>query len=81
MELTSASKTKAKIASFYRCAVLYTICDGILEPLGQSRVWRYLAGLSEHHTVILISHEKKVDWLNKHYKARVKAEVNSKGVI
>ncbi len=42
--------------------VLYISYDGILEPLGQSQVLRYLEKLSSKHQIHLISFEKPEDW-------------------
>lgn len=42
-------------------SVLYITYDGILEPLGQSQVWRYLRGLARIHKVVLVSYEKAED--------------------
>src|SRR5215469_4544779 len=39
--------------------VLYITYDGVLEPLGQSQVLRYLEKLAVDHTIYLISFEKK----------------------
>lgn len=43
-------------------AVLYLSYDGILEPLGQSQVLRYLERLAADHPIVLISFEKPHDW-------------------
>lgn len=43
-------------------SVLYISYDGILEPLGQSQVLRYLERLARDHKIILISFEKPYDW-------------------
>lgn len=43
-------------------AVLYVSYDGMLEPLGQSQVLRYLERLSRQHKIILMSYEKPEDW-------------------
>ena len=62
-------------------SVLYITYDGLMEPLGQSQVWQYLAGLSAKHKIILLSYEKLKDWENESEKARIRSEVESKGVI
>lgn len=62
-------------------SVLYISYDGLMEPLGQSQVWQYLAGLSVNHKIVLMSFEKSADWGNEAEKSRIKAEVKSKGVI
>lgn len=61
--------------------VLYITYDGLMEPLGQSQVWQYLSGLSAKHKIILLSYEKLNDWENESEKARIRSEVESKGVI
>lgn len=61
--------------------VLYISYDGLMEPLGQSQVWQYLAGLSVNHKIVLMSFEKSADWENEAEKSRIRAEVKSKGVI
>lgn len=43
-------------------SILYISYDGILEPLGQSQVLRYLERLARDHKIILISFEKPHDW-------------------
>ncbi|MDC3391621.1 glycosyltransferase [Candidatus Thioglobus sp.] len=45
-------------------SILYISYDGILEPLGQSQVLRYLEKLALSHKIFLISFEKKNDWKN-----------------
>ena len=42
--------------------VLYISYDGILEPLGQSQVLRYLERLAPDHKIVLMSFEKPDDW-------------------
>lgn len=42
--------------------VLYISYDGVLEPLGQSQVLRYLERLAPDHKIVLISFEKPDDW-------------------
>lgn len=42
--------------------ILYFSYDGILEPLGQSQVLRYLEQLSTKHEIYLVSYEKQEDW-------------------
>ena len=42
--------------------VLYLTYDGLLEPLGQSQVLRYLEELAGRHDITLVSFEKKQDW-------------------
>lgn len=45
--------------------VLYISYDGIMEPLGQSQVLRYLEQLSSTHNIVLVSYEKENDWYDK----------------
>lgn len=40
---------------------LYLARNGLLEPLGQSQVFAYLRGLSEDHSITLITYEKPED--------------------
>lgn len=42
--------------------VLYLSYTGLLEPLGQSQVYRYLEKLADTHTIHLITYEKPDDW-------------------
>src|SRR4051812_20710019 len=42
-------------------SVLYITYDGLLEPLGQSQVWRYVSRLAASHQIHLVSFEKPVD--------------------
>lgn len=44
--------------------VLYLTYDGLLEPLGQSQVWKYLRLLAVNHEITIISYEKSDDWYN-----------------
>ena len=44
--------------------VLYISPDGILEPLGDSQVLKYLEKLSANFSIILVSYEKSVDLSN-----------------
>lgn len=77
MDQTSSNLFAMKLLN----SVLYIAYDGLMEPLGQSQVWQYLAGLSVNHKIVLMSFEKNIDWENEAEKSRIKAEVNSKGVI
>ena len=47
--------------------VLYISPDGILEPLGDSQVLKYLEKLSKKFTITLISYEKINDLRNTDY--------------
>lgn len=62
-------------------SILYISYDGLMEPLGQSQVWRYLSGLTERHRIVLISYEKADDWADEEARERLKKVVRSKGVI
>ena len=44
-----------------RHKILYVSYDGILEPLGYSQVYKYLAKQSENFQIDLLSYEKKND--------------------
>lgn len=57
--------------------VLYITYDGLLEPLGQSQVLRYLEKLSDSHNIYLISFEKAQDWQNIAERQRVQEKVHS----
>ena len=48
--------------SHQRRPVLYLTRNGLLEPLGQSQIWPYLKGLSDHRPITLITFEKPEDW-------------------
>jgi len=48
-----------------RRRVLYISYTGLLEPLGQSQVYRYLIKLADKHDVFLITYEKPEDLDNK----------------
>ena len=48
-----------------RRRVLYISYTGLLEPLGQSQVYRYLIKLADMHDVFLITYEKPEDLDNK----------------
>ena len=45
-------------------SVLYISYDGIMEPLGQSQVVRYMERLSPEYSIHLISFEKRDDLLD-----------------
>jgi len=62
-------------------SILYISYDGLMEPLGQSQVWRYLSGLSERYRIVLISYEKSEDWADEAARERLKKAMCSKGVI
>ncbi len=48
-----------------RRRVLYISYTGLLEPLGQSQVYRYLIKLADKHDIFLITYEKPEDLANK----------------
>ena len=60
--------------------VLYISYDGILEPLGQSQVLRYLEKLSSLHTIHLISFEKADDWMQSKNRNDLQKEIKSVGI-
>ena len=62
-------------------SVLYITYDGILEPLGQSQVLRYLEGLAKNHKIILISFEKLDDWLQHGQREALRKHVLKTGII
>ena len=61
--------------------VLYLSYDGMLEPLGESQVLRYLERLSISNKIILISFEKYADWQQIEKRETFRAEVQMAGVI
>ena len=60
--------------------ILYLSYDGILEPLGQSQVLRYLERLAENHSITLISYEKPEDWNDKDKRDVLKAHMDAVGI-
>lgn len=61
-------------------AVLYLTYDGILEPLGQSQVLRYLERLATDRKIVLISFEKSQDWAEADRRDAVLERVRAAGV-
>jgi glycosyltransferase involved in cell wall biosynthesis len=61
--------------------VLYISYDGMLEPLGQSQVVAYLAGLASKHHVVLVSYEKADDWSDVARRERVRRKIASSGIV
>ncbi|URR35482.1 hypothetical protein NBE99_12735 [Thermosynechococcus sp. HN-54] len=57
--------------------VLYITYDGLLEPLGQSQVLRYLEKLSDSYNIYVLSFEKKNDWQNSTQRQRIQEKVDS----
>ena len=58
---------------------LYLTRNGLLEPLGQSQVFAYLRGLSNHYKVTLISYEKSEDFKDAARMARARADCEAYG--
>lgn len=61
-------------------AILYISYDGMLEPLGQSQVLRYLEKLAKSHRIILISFEKPADWQEHHKRETVITQIRQSGI-
>ncbi len=61
-------------------SVLYLSYDGILEPLGQSQVLRYLERLASAHKIVLISFEKPEDWKKAESREALRAEIQAAGI-
>jgi len=61
--------------------VLYLTYDGILEPLGQSQVLRYLERLSSGRKIVLISFEKPDDWQQVERREALRAQIRAAGMI
>jgi glycosyltransferase involved in cell wall biosynthesis len=60
--------------------VLYISYDGMLEPLGQSQVLRYLQKLAPDHRIILVSFEKQADWQDVSRRSQVLAFIRASGI-
>jgi len=60
--------------------ILYITYDGLLEPLGQSQVLRYLEGLSSSYEIYILSFEKSHDWDNDTERDRLKKQVRAKQI-
>ncbi|XFA72750.1 glycosyltransferase [Thermosynechococcaceae cyanobacterium Okahandja] len=60
--------------------VLYITYDGLLEPLGQSQVLRYLEQLSSSYKVYILSFEKSYDWKNDKERNYLQEHINSKQI-
>jgi glycosyltransferase involved in cell wall biosynthesis len=60
--------------------VLYISYDGILEPLGQSQVLRYLERLARDHKIVLISFEKPQEWQQIESREALHAAVRAGGI-
>lgn len=61
--------------------VLYLTYDGVLEPLGQSQVLRYLEHLSKSRKIVLISFEKSVDWLQVERRESLCSTIRLAGIV
>jgi glycosyltransferase involved in cell wall biosynthesis len=61
-------------------SVIYISYDGILEPLGQSQVLRYLERLAPDNKIVLISFEKPEDWRHIDSREKLRAGVRSAGI-
>lgn len=60
--------------------VLYISYDGILEPLGQSQVLRYLERLAPDHKIVLISFEKPDDWEQIDRREALRKQIRAAGI-
>ncbi len=60
---------------------LYLTYDGILEPLGQSQVLRYLERLSLNRKIILISFEKSADWYLGERRKIMREQLQATGIV
>lgn len=61
-------------------SVIYISYDGILEPLGQSQVLRYLERLAPDNKIVLISFEKPEDWRHIDSREKLRAGIRSAGI-
>lgn len=61
-------------------SVLYISYDGMLEPLGQSQVLRYLERLAPDHKIVLISYEKPDDWQQSDRRAALRNQILASGI-
>lgn len=64
-----------------RSSILYLSYDGILEPLGQSQVLRYLERLARDHKIILISFEKLHDWQQFERREALRDQIRAVGIL
>lgn len=60
--------------------VLYISYDGILEPLGQSQVLRYLERLAPDHKIVLMSFEKPDDWQQIGRREALRKQIRAAGI-
>ena len=63
-----------------RKRVLYISYTGLLEPLGQSQIYRYLMKLADSHDITLITYEKPEDLENQERLESLKETVASAGI-
>ena len=63
-----------------RKRVLYISYTGLLEPLGQSQIYRYLMKLADSHDITLITYEKSEDLENQERLESLKQAVASAGI-
>lgn len=63
-----------------RRRVLYLSYTGLLEPLGQSQVYRYLRELAGRHDITLITYEKPTDLENRERYESFQEEVDASGI-
>ena len=61
-------------------ATVYVTRNGLLEPLGQSQVFGYLRGLSQHFRITLITYEKDEDWSDAERVTEVRAACARLGI-
>jgi glycosyltransferase involved in cell wall biosynthesis len=61
-------------------SVLYISYDGILEPLGQSQVLRYLERLALGHKIVLMSFEKPDDWQDIARREALRNQIRTAGI-
>lgn len=60
--------------------ILYFSYDGILEPLGQSQVLRYLERLAREHQIVLVSFEKPGDWRQSEQREALRQRISAAGI-
>jgi glycosyltransferase involved in cell wall biosynthesis len=65
-----------------RISTLYISYDGMLEPLGQSQVYQYLAKLALDSAldITLISYEKPLDWANSKLRNAIQDKMKSANI-
>lgn len=75
------SKSEETTSSGHEAAtVLYISYTGILEPLGQSQVLRYLTRLAGSHRIALLSYEKPADTDATDRLQAIQAEIEASGI-